>query len=73
MTSSRDEWWLVATSNRELISNQEAFSPTAALESVLITSVIDAFEERDVAIIDIPNAFIQTRIVDDADKAVMRM
>jgi hypothetical protein len=34
-------------------------SPTAALESILITGVIEAKEERDVMTCDIPNAFIQ--------------
>jgi hypothetical protein len=34
-------------------------SPTAALESILITGVIEAKEERDVMICDIPNTFIQ--------------
>jgi len=58
---------------RSLISAEEAASPTAALESVLLTSMIDASEERDVAVIDIPNAFVQTRITNDADMAIMRM
>ena len=31
-------------------------------ESVLLTSTIDAKEGRDMAIIDIPNAFVTTRI-----------
>ena len=51
----------------------EATSPTAALESVLLTATIDAHEERDVAIINIPNAFVQTRITNEKDKAVMRL
>ena len=36
---------------RSLISAQEAASPTAALESVLITAAIDAKEDRDVAML----------------------
>ena len=44
------------------IDKTDATSPTAALESVLLTSTIDAKEGRDVAIIDIPNAFVTTRI-----------
>ena len=43
---------------RSTIDKEYATSPTAALESVLLTSTIDAAEERDVAVIDIPNAFI---------------
>ena len=36
----------------------EASSPTVALESVLLTCVIDAHEGRDVAITDIPGAYL---------------
>jgi hypothetical protein len=38
---------------------KDAASPTAALESIMITGVIEAKEERDVMTCDIPNAFIQ--------------
>jgi hypothetical protein len=37
------------------------------------TCVIDADEERDVAVIDIPNAFIQTCIEDEADMAIIKI
>jgi Reverse transcriptase (RNA-dependent DNA polymerase) len=47
---------------RGFISKEEASSPTVATESVILTSVIDAIEGRDVAIVDISNAFIQIRI-----------
>jgi hypothetical protein len=54
----------VAGGNRQrgFISKEDATSPTAATESVLLTAVIDALEERDATVVDIPNAFIQTRI-----------
>ena len=39
---------------------KDATSPTAHQESVVITAAIDAMEGREVAIADIPNAFIQT-------------
>jgi hypothetical protein len=52
---------------------KEASSPTASLESILLTAVINAKERRDVAVIDIPNAFVQTRLEDDDDKVVMRL
>jgi hypothetical protein len=35
-----------------------ATSPAVALEAVLITATIDAHEERDVAIVDVPGAFL---------------
>ena len=55
------------------IDKEDALLPTAALESVLLTSTKDAAEERDVAVIDITNAFIQTRIKDNKDKVVLRL
>ena len=49
-----------AKKQRGTIDKEDTTSPTAALESVLLTSIIDAAEKRDAAVIDIPNAFIQT-------------
>ena len=42
---------------RDFISKEDASSPTVATESVLLTCIVDALEGRDVAVIDIPNAF----------------
>ena len=58
---------------RGTIDKEDVASPTAALEPVILTSTIDAAEERDVAVIDIPNDFIQTRIKKDEDKVVLRL
>ena len=58
---------------RGTIDKEDAVSPTASLELVLLTSTIDAAEERDVSVINIPNAFIQTRIKDYKDKVVLRI
>jgi len=58
---------------RDYISKEDASSPTVATESVLLTCIIDAEEERDVAVIDIPNAFIQTRIEDESDMATIKL
>ena len=46
---------------------------TAALESVLLTSTIDAKEGRDVAVIDIPNAFVTTIIENKKDIVIVRL
>jgi hypothetical protein len=66
---------MVAGGNKQrgTMDKTEVTSPTAALESVLLTAIIDAKEGRDVAVIDIPNAFIQTRLDNDEDKAIMRL
>jgi hypothetical protein len=44
-----------------------ATPPTLSLEAVLITSTIDAYEERDVAIVDTPGAFLSA----DMDEEVI--
>jgi hypothetical protein len=46
------------------VTKEESSSLTVSTESVLLTSIVDAHEGRDVAIIDIPNAFIQTQFHD---------
>jgi hypothetical protein len=43
----------------EHIAKEEVAAPTVALESVFITSTIDAKESRKVVTIDIPGAFLQ--------------
>ena len=45
---------------RQWLSKQDRTSPTVSLESLCITGVIDALENRDVMTADVPNAFIQT-------------
>ncbi len=42
------------------MNKYDTASPTTSLEAVLITGVIEAKENREVGIFDIPNAFIQT-------------
>eukprot|EP00978_Attheya_sp_CCMP212_P042400 scaffold257852_cov32-Attheya_sp.AAC.1 len=44
---------------RKYTPKEDASSPTVAIESVMLTSVIDAKEGRDVATVDIPGAFMQ--------------
>ena len=45
---------------REWLDKEDSASPTVALESIMLTAVIDAKEERDVMSADVSNAFIQT-------------
>jgi hypothetical protein len=47
---------------RETTSKAEAAAPTVAIESVMLSATIDAVEERDVATVDIPGAFMQADI-----------
>ena len=54
---------------REWLSREDTSSPTASLEAIATTCVIDAYEGRDMMSLDIPNAFIQTPM--DANSRVM--
>ena len=49
---------------RGYVSKEESSSPTPSLLALLTTMVIDAVEGRDVAIYDIPGAFLQSRFPD---------
>ena len=58
---------------RSYVSKQEASSPTSHTESVFCTFGIDAEEERDVAVVDIPNAFVQTDLAVDGKPVFVLM
>ena len=58
---------------REYLTKEDASSPTVSTQAVLLTSIVDAHERRDVAVIDIPNAFIQTRVDNPKDRVIIRM
>ena len=58
---------------RDYISKEDASSPTVSTESVLLSCIIDAEEKRDVAVIDIPNAFVQTRVEEEKDMAIIKL
>ena len=66
---------LVAGGNtqRDYLTKEDSSSPTVSTEAVILTSIVDAHEKRDVAVIDIPNAFIQTRVDDPKDRVFVRM
>ena len=49
---------------RATTTKEEASSPTVAIESVMLSSVIDAKEGRDEATVDIPGAFMQADMED---------
>jgi hypothetical protein len=55
---------LGGNTQRSYISKDVASSPTASTVAVMITAVIDSKEKRHVAMVDIPNAFVQTVIKD---------
>ena len=47
---------------RQYLDREDTASPTVALESIMLTTIVDANEERDVMTVDLPNAFIQTEL-----------
>ena len=53
------------------VAKEDSSSPTVSTKAVLLTSIVDALEGRDVAIVDIPNAFIQTRVHDAKDCVIV--
>ncbi len=63
----------VAGGNKQqgYITKEDASSSTVSLEAVLLTCVVDANKNRDVAIVDIPNAFVQTIVENEKDKALI--
>jgi hypothetical protein len=61
------------STQRAYISREEATSPTVSSEAIITTGVIDAKQRRDVMTLDIPNAFLQTKIALDGDKIIMKI
>jgi hypothetical protein len=55
---------------REHIAKEEAAAPTIALQSVFITSTIDAKKSRKVVMVDIPGAFLHA---DNKDNVIMKL
>jgi hypothetical protein len=47
--------------------------PTVTTDAVLLSCIINAKEGRDVTVIDIPNAFIQMRVEDEGDMAIIKI
>jgi hypothetical protein len=58
---------------QDYISKEDASSLTVATESVFLSCIIDAEEERDVAVVDIPNAFVQTCVENKNDMALIKI
>ena len=57
---------------RDYTTKEDVSSPTVLAEVVVLTCVIDAHENRDVAVVDIPNAFVQTVVSkEDAEHHVI--
>ena len=44
---------------RAYIAKEESTAPTVSTEAVFLTAVIDALENRDITVLDVPGAFMQ--------------
>ena len=61
---------------RQWMDREEVSSPTVSTEATMLTAVIEAEEGRDVATLDIPNAFIQTsleKVDKEGNRTVMKI
>lgn len=58
---------------RDYVAKEDARLPTCATKLVLLSCAIDAKEKRALAVVDIPNAFIQMVVEDNKDKVVIHI
>ena len=61
---------------REQVSKENKSSPTVMNESLIITSLVDAYEDRDVMGSDVPNAFVQVVLPENkegSDRVCMKL
>ncbi len=58
---------------RGYIEKEDASSPTVATELVILTSTVDATEQRSTAVINVSNAFIQTVVEDKNRQVIIRI
>ena len=57
---------------RGSVEDEDKASPTASLRAILLTAIIEALEERDVATVDIPNAFLHSELSEE-DQVIMKL
>ncbi len=53
------------STQRQYVPRDEASSPTLSLEALMALLLINAYEERDTAIFDVPGAYLHAKIPDD--------
>ena len=57
---------------RGTVRDEDKKSPTVSLQAILLTSIIDAKEQRFVSTMDIPNAYLHSNLPHD-EKVSMRL
>ena len=60
---------------RDWMSKEDTTSPTAGVDSIILTAMIDADEGRDVMSADVPNAFIQAEMITNGtrERVIMKI
>ncbi len=58
---------------QDYITKEDVSSPVVSAEAGMLTCVIDALKDQDIAVIDIPNAFVQTVLKDEEHCVVIRI
>ena len=53
------------SSQRKYVPREEASSPTISLESIMALLLINAYEERDVTIFDVPGAYLHADVQEE--------
>ncbi len=63
----------VASGNKQqgYITKEDARSQAVSSEAVVLTGIVDANENKEVAIVDIPNSFVQAVVEDEKGKALI--
>jgi hypothetical protein len=63
------------STQRSYVNREDPTSPTAITEFIILTSVMEAKEGRDVMLADVPNAFVQTSIEDKniGERVIMKI
>jgi hypothetical protein len=56
---------------RDYITKEDVSFSTVSARAVMLTCVIDAVEGRDVAVINVPNAFVQTVVEDEEHRVII--
>jgi hypothetical protein len=51
-------------------SEEETYSPTVKLESIMLTGMVDAFEGRKIVMVDIKGAFLKAKVPEGMELVV---
>jgi hypothetical protein len=73
MARSRPGRWLEETSSKTTPQKKDVSSPMDLAGAVMLTCVINALNDQDIAVITIPNVFVQTVIKDEEHHSIIHI